>query len=81
MAFSAFYTQKVEMDIQFEGSKQKIGEMIEYVEQMKQLLNTISIKNEQKQIGYREHMFRFAISSLTIRDDKNRCCISRCRRV
>lgn len=70
VAYSAFYIQKVEMDIQVESSKQKIGETIEYVEQMKQLLKTISIKNELEQIEFREHMFRSAISSLTIRDDK-----------
>lgn len=70
VAFIAFYTQRASLNAQIEESKRNISSMVESSAQMKALIHTLSVKNEQDQIAFRERLFNATLNALSVKNNK-----------
>lgn len=69
IAFWAFFSQRIALNIQIEDSKQTKADIVEQSAQNLALFKKIDIKNEQDQLSFRYFAFQSALASLVVEDE------------
>lgn len=69
IAFWAFFSQRIALNIQIEDSKQTKADIVEQSAQNLALFKKIDIKNEQDQLSFRYFAFKSALASLVVEDE------------